>query len=33
MPKSVMLAIEGILQPTLAKSFFGPSVFFLVKKA
>jgi SAM-dependent methyltransferase len=32
-PKSVMLAIEGILQPTLAKSFFGPSVFFLVKKA
>jgi ubiquinone/menaquinone biosynthesis C-methylase UbiE len=33
MPKSVMLAIEGILQPTLANSFFGPSVFFLVKKA
>jgi len=33
LPKSVMLAIEGILQPTLAKSFFGPSVFFLVKKA
>jgi ubiquinone/menaquinone biosynthesis C-methylase UbiE len=32
-PKNVMLAIEGILQPTLAKSFFGPSVFFLVKKA
>ncbi len=32
MPKSVMLAIEGILQPTLAKSFFGPSVFFLVRK-
>lgn len=32
-PKSVMLAIEGILQPTLATSFFGPSVFFLVKKA
>jgi ubiquinone/menaquinone biosynthesis C-methylase UbiE len=32
MPKSVMLAIEGILQPTLASSFFGPSVFFLVKK-
>jgi ubiquinone/menaquinone biosynthesis C-methylase UbiE len=32
-PKSVMLAIEGILQPTLANSFFGPSVFFLVKKA
>lgn len=32
-PKRVMLAIEGILQPTLANSFFGPSVFFLVKKA
>jgi len=33
MPKSFMLAIEGILQPTLANSFFGPSVFFLVRKA
>jgi ubiquinone/menaquinone biosynthesis C-methylase UbiE len=33
MPRSVMLAIEGILQPTLANSFFGPSVFLLVKKA
>ena len=33
MPKSVMLAIEGILQPTLGATFFGPSVFFLVKKA
>jgi ubiquinone/menaquinone biosynthesis C-methylase UbiE len=33
MPKSVMLAIEGILQPRLAHSYFGPSVFFLVKKA
>jgi ubiquinone/menaquinone biosynthesis C-methylase UbiE len=32
MPRGVMLAIEGILQPTLAKSYFGPSVFFLVKK-
>jgi len=31
-PRSVMLAVEGILQPTLAKSYFGPSVFFLVKK-
>jgi ubiquinone/menaquinone biosynthesis C-methylase UbiE len=31
-PKRVMLAIEGILQPTLANSYFGPSVFFLVKK-
>lgn len=33
MPKSVMLAIEGILQPALAHSYFGPSVFLLVKKA
>jgi ubiquinone/menaquinone biosynthesis C-methylase UbiE len=33
LPKRVMLAIEGILQPTLASAFFGPSVFFLVCKA
>lgn len=33
MPKKAMLAIEGIMQPTLANSFFGPSIFFLVKKA
>lgn len=32
-PRSVMLAIEGILQPRLATSYFGPSVFILVKKA
>lgn len=32
MPRSVMLAIEGILQPRLAGSYFGPSIFFLVKK-
>ena len=32
MPKRVMLAIEGILQPTLAHSYFGPSIFFLVRK-
>jgi len=32
MPLSVMLAFEGILQPALSKSFFGPSIFFLVKK-
>jgi len=32
MPRRVMLAIEGILQPTLANSYFGPSVFFLVKR-
>jgi ubiquinone/menaquinone biosynthesis C-methylase UbiE len=32
MPRRVMLAIEGILQPKLAHSYFGPSVFFLVRK-
>jgi ubiquinone/menaquinone biosynthesis C-methylase UbiE len=31
-PKGVMLTVESILQPALAHSFFGPSVFFLVKK-
>lgn len=33
LPKSVMLAAERAMQPTLAKSYFGPSVFFLVRKA
>ncbi|HEX8182348.1 MAG TPA: class I SAM-dependent methyltransferase [Candidatus Saccharimonadales bacterium] len=33
LPKSIMLAVEGILQPALAHSYFGPSVFLLVKKA
>lgn len=32
-PQGVMLSVEKILQPTLAKTYFGPSVFFLVKKA
>ncbi len=32
-PKSVMLAVEKLLQPALANTYFGPSVFFLVKKA
>ncbi len=32
-PHNVLLGIEGILQPTLSKTFFGPSIFFLVKKA
>lgn len=31
-PRSVMIAVEGLLQPTLSKAYFGPSVFFLVKK-
>lgn len=32
-PRSIMLKTEQLMQPLLAKSFFGPSVFFLVKKA
>ena len=30
---NVMLAVEQILQPALAKTYFGPSVFLLVRKA
>lgn len=33
LPKSVMLAIEGVLQAMLARIYFGPSVFLLVKKS
>ena len=33
MPQGMMLFTERILQPTLAKTYFGPSVFLLVKKA
>lgn len=32
-PRSVMLSLEKIMQPTLARTYFGPSVFFLVRKA
>lgn len=32
-PKIFMLSLENILQPALAKAYFGPSVFFLVRKA
>lgn len=32
-PKSVMLIAERMLQPALARTYFGPSVFFLVRKA
>jgi SAM-dependent methyltransferase len=32
-PRGVMLAVEKLLQPALASTYFGPSVFFLVKKA
>lgn len=33
LPKGVMLVAERLMQPTLAKTYFGPSVFFLVRKA
>lgn len=33
LPQSGMLLVERILQPTLAKTYFGPSVFFLLKKS
>lgn len=33
LPKRAMLAAERMLQPTLARTYFGPSVFFLVRKA
>jgi ubiquinone/menaquinone biosynthesis C-methylase UbiE len=32
-PMGGMLAIERVLQPTLAKTYFGPSVFLLIQKA
>lgn len=32
LPKSVMLIAERLLQPRLSSSFFGPSIFFLVRK-
>jgi ubiquinone/menaquinone biosynthesis C-methylase UbiE len=31
-PRPVMLSLERIMQPTLARTYFGPSVFFLLKK-
>src|SRR5665213_2232025 len=33
MPPPVMLVVEGLLQPVLSSSFFGPSIFFLVHKS
>lgn len=33
LPKGLMLAAENVMQPTLARTYFGPSVFFLVRKA
>lgn len=32
-PKSVMLSVENFLQTTLSRTYFGPSIFFVVKKA
>lgn len=32
-PHSIMLSLEKVMQPTLARTYFGPSVFFLVRKA
>jgi len=32
-PRPVMLSLEKIMQPTLARTYFGPSIFMLVKKA
>ncbi len=31
-PQTVMLSVEKLLQPTLAKTYFGPSIFLLVRK-
>ncbi len=33
LPRGVMLTVEKLLQSSLAKTYFGPSTFFLVKKA
>lgn len=33
LPRKLMLTVESVLQPTLSAAYFGPSVFFLVKKA
>ncbi len=32
-PKSIMLSMEKLMQPTMAKAYFGPSIFFLIRKA
>jgi len=32
LPQGAMLVAERILQPTLARTYFGPSVFFLIRK-
>jgi ubiquinone/menaquinone biosynthesis C-methylase UbiE len=32
-PKGMMLTVENFMQPALAKTYFGPSIFLLIKKA
>lgn len=32
-PKGIMLSLENIMQPALGRTYFGPSVFMLVRKA
>lgn len=32
-PKVVMLSVEKLMQTSLAKTYFGPSIFFLIRKA
>jgi len=31
-PRTIMLSIERVMQPTFARTYFGPSIFFLLKK-
>ena len=33
LPRQLMLKAENILQPTLSRFYFGPSIFFIIKKA
>jgi len=33
MPRAVMLSLEKVMQPALAKTYFGPSTFFLIRKS
>jgi hypothetical protein len=32
MPKGMMLQVEEMLQPMLSRTYFGPSIFFLLRK-
>ena len=33
MPRGMMLTLERLMQPTLAKAYFGPSIFYVVRKS